>query len=296
MIGSFRSDLASPHFPIPGSVFYVSSSAPNASDSNRGTTPDSPLATIVGALARCTANKGDAVFCLPGHSESYSVVTDWAVAGTSIIGLGEGDDTPKIRLLVISSYASVVSHNMSVENIHFVADVTNTFIGLSVGTGAVQSNGFIGRRLRFSEGDGTWGTISQFVFVRTSNDAVISDCSATSSATASKAVSLSTCDRARVTNCNLSITGASGGVINVAASNQWLVDGCIVEQKSTAASTRFAIAASSGNGFIVWNFVSTASSAGLAQSIDPGTGWCTENYATDGVNLHGVVFPTTAST
>lgn len=80
---------------------YVSSVAPSTFNG------DDPLLnsgipimpTLASALALCRANKGDMVMCLPGHSESVvdnTMLTN-LVAGTRIIGVGQGSNMPTFR-------------------------------------------------------------------------------------------------------------------------------------------------------------------------------------------------------
>jgi hypothetical protein len=60
---------------------------------------DNLVATLAAGLARCRAGAGDAVICLPGHSESVTDATmlDNLVAGTRIVGFGRGSNMPVFR-------------------------------------------------------------------------------------------------------------------------------------------------------------------------------------------------------
>lgn len=80
---------------------YVSSVAPSTFNG------DDPLLnsgipimpTLASALALCRPNKGDMVMCLPGHSESVvdNTMLNNLVAGTRIIGVGQGSIQPTFR-------------------------------------------------------------------------------------------------------------------------------------------------------------------------------------------------------
>jgi hypothetical protein len=59
-----------------GSAFFVDSV--NGASTNDGTSWDDALATVDQAIAKCTATKGDIIYCAPWHTE------DEAVAATSI--------------------------------------------------------------------------------------------------------------------------------------------------------------------------------------------------------------------
>ena len=62
-----------------------------------GTSPDSPLATLDYAIGLCAADKGDIIYLMPGHAETYSTTgtkVTFDVAGVKIVGIGAGADRP----------------------------------------------------------------------------------------------------------------------------------------------------------------------------------------------------------
>jgi hypothetical protein len=81
-----------------GKYFYVQSTLGNAG--NTGLDPASPLATITQALAKCTANKGDVIVCMPGHTSTISAASglNINVAGVTVVALGNGSLRPTITL------------------------------------------------------------------------------------------------------------------------------------------------------------------------------------------------------
>lgn len=72
--------------------------ARGGSNGNSGTSPLEPFSTIDYAIGRCTANRGDVIYVLPGHVEDITtaaaIVLD--IAGVSIIGCGRGSNRPTI--------------------------------------------------------------------------------------------------------------------------------------------------------------------------------------------------------
>lgn len=94
-----------------GNVFFVSSTATNASDGNLGSSPDKPLATLDGAYTRTTANNGDLVFLMPNHAETVTGVGGITadVAGVSVIGLGRGAQRPRFLMDGAATVTYVVS-------------------------------------------------------------------------------------------------------------------------------------------------------------------------------------------
>jgi hypothetical protein len=78
-----------------GNTYYVDSTASNKSDTNTGKSWAHPLATLDGAINKCTANNGDVILLAPGHSETYTTTGAKAVfdiAGITVISTGMGTD------------------------------------------------------------------------------------------------------------------------------------------------------------------------------------------------------------
>lgn len=79
-----------------GNRFYLNSGAANASDGNTGLRPGTPFATLDHAFSQCTADNGDVIYPMVGHSETITGAAGIAhdVAGVSVIGLGHGGQRP----------------------------------------------------------------------------------------------------------------------------------------------------------------------------------------------------------
>jgi len=88
--------------------------------------------TIDAAIGACTANAGDIIYVLPGHTEavtSTSIACD--VAGVSIIGLGSGANKPQLTFGATSSTVNVTAANCKFKNLRCVAgvgDVVTAFL------------------------------------------------------------------------------------------------------------------------------------------------------------------------
>tara|TARA_R100000963_G_C4634619_1_gene98993 strand:- start:37 stop:981 length:945 start_codon:yes stop_codon:yes gene_type:complete len=128
------------NIPTAGNVYWVDSGDANAADANDGT-ETFPLATINGAVDKCTASQGDIVFVKPGHAETLSNATTLVidVAGISIIGLGRGTDRPTVTVDTATSASIPVSAaNVSLQNIIFsanFADIAELFTLTAVNFG-----------------------------------------------------------------------------------------------------------------------------------------------------------------
>lgn len=160
-----------------GSVFFVDSNT--GSNGNKGTSSDKPFADIDYAVGRCTANKGDIIYVMPGHVEdladtSTSGAIDLDVAGISVIGIGSGSLQPRIDFNHADSDFFIGADNVTVENMHFEATVTGVKIGVNIEDGVDYATV---RNCRFTAE--TVGTDEFLVSIQTndaSNYATIEGC------------------------------------------------------------------------------------------------------------------------
>lgn len=123
---------------VAGKIFVVGKSAVAHRDIyNEVFIPDSEgkvhfAATIDAAIGLCTANAGDTIYVLPGHTEavtSSSIALD--VAGVSIIGLGVGAAKPTLTFGATDSRINVTAANGKFKNLRLTAgigDVVTAFL------------------------------------------------------------------------------------------------------------------------------------------------------------------------
>lgn len=108
----------------PGQVFFVNNSsvlAPrgvNGSNGNPGTY-QKPFSTINGAVAMCTAGRGDIIYVMPGHVETITAAAgvNLSKSGVALIGLGVGALRPTINLTAVPSSVDMSAANCSMKNI-----------------------------------------------------------------------------------------------------------------------------------------------------------------------------------
>lgn len=80
--------------------------------------------TIDAAIGACTANAGDVIVVLPGHTEavtSTSIACD--VAGVSIVGVGSGSLKPTLTFAATDSRINVTAANCTFQNLRLEAAV-----------------------------------------------------------------------------------------------------------------------------------------------------------------------------
>lgn len=73
-------------------IFFVDSGTGSASNDGRRT--DRAFTTLEAGVGACTANNGDMVILMPGHSETLTASLSLAKAGVKVIGMGHGAARP----------------------------------------------------------------------------------------------------------------------------------------------------------------------------------------------------------
>lgn len=118
-----------------GKTWYVDSAVGGAD----GSSPDTALATLDSAFAKCVANQGDAIIVMPNHAETITgaggITHD--VAGVSVIGLGVGNQRPRFLMDAGTAVTYLISAaDAYVENLVFAAghaDIATCFNVTGVG-------------------------------------------------------------------------------------------------------------------------------------------------------------------
>jgi hypothetical protein len=118
------------HVSHPGQIFFVNNSsviAPGGiggSDGNPGSY-QKPFSTLDYAIGRCTANRGDIIFVMPGHVETLATAAAIAldVAGVAVIGLGVGSLRPKLNFTATAATMTMSAANCSIKNILFTGGI-----------------------------------------------------------------------------------------------------------------------------------------------------------------------------
>ena len=108
------------------SHFFVDSGHAQASNGNDGEDPNTPMASIDAAVARCAANNGDVIHVLPGHVETITGANglDLDVAGIKVKGYGYGLARPQINLTTaVAASMRLNAASVIVENIRVTGGV-----------------------------------------------------------------------------------------------------------------------------------------------------------------------------
>lgn len=132
-----------------GNIYFVSAST-GTNVVGGGQNPDAPFASVAYALGKVTANQGDRIYVMPGHTEAIADGTSFAaaIAGVEVIGLGQGSLRPTITLGTANTAAVAVSvDNVSFENIIFVAN----FLSIAACFVLTTAKNFAARRCVFQD-------------------------------------------------------------------------------------------------------------------------------------------------
>lgn len=117
-----------PFTPV-GNVYFVDSGHASAADSagtNWGKSKDEPFATIDYAVGKCTANNGDYIIVMPGHTETVTAAAglDLDVAGITLVGVGSGENRPTINFTTATTAdMDVDAANITMYNFLFTGGI-----------------------------------------------------------------------------------------------------------------------------------------------------------------------------
>lgn len=123
-------------------VFFVSSTATNASnaaDGRHGETPEEPFATLDYAISKCTASNNNVIVVMPYHNETVTAGSvDIDISGITIKGLGYGPARPRFDWDVSTGTFVVgrTGDGATIENIVFLPSVTGVTVGVQIEDGA----------------------------------------------------------------------------------------------------------------------------------------------------------------
>ena len=167
----------------PGEVFYVNNSsvlakgAVNGSNGNDGSYRR-PFSTLTYALTKCTADRGDIIALMPGHTETVATAAAAGltlnVAGVAVVGLGAGTKKPKITQTLADTTIVISADDMSFVNLAFEAGIADVATGLDIS--AVDGLSF--DSCTFSEGAtaGTYNYVNFIDIADTARDFSMENC------------------------------------------------------------------------------------------------------------------------
>ncbi len=272
-----------------GNVYWVGSGTANASNSNKGDTPERPFATITYVLSnKVTANNGDIIMVKPGHTEDMGNTSiTMSTGGVAIVGLGVGSNRPTFTWGTNSTKIQVIGNNNTFKNLYF--DMTGAG---SVSTGIdIDANYTTLEDCEILQSDSS-GQCNMAIDVGTSAATVINKLKVVAN-TASPQAAINISDTAAqlvVSDCwidgnygSATISNPSGAV----ATNLLIKDNFLRNQKSAVIALDLNSACTgilSGNVY----HSNVGSSTG---AVDPGSMFSYQNYSVSAVDKSAVLSP-----
>lgn len=241
-------------------------------------------------LANTVAGRGDVVLVMPGHLEAISTDQSLNVKGLKVIGLGEGDERPRVRYDNAAGSISLDTGGIQLENFRLVASVTGVTIGVDVaGDGCVVKK----NSLEFDTNADDFA-----IGIRATGDrAVIEENEILGEDTVgpTHGIQLSSSSYTKVRKNYITGQFSNAGISDTAASQGLLIGENLINNQDTAASITIALTATS-RGLVYNNRMATSdSTAGALSAITAGGGRWIENYITDGDSASGIVVPAVTS-
>ena len=275
-----------------GTVYYVDSVT--GSDGNLGTDPESPKASVDGAMAAVTANKGDKIVAMPNHAENVANATDFQVdtAGVDIMGLGRGTNRPTFTFTNTAGSVEMDSANCSLSNLVFNASVSAVVIGMNIDAANVAVDG-----CEFGF-DATGDDFITMVDIDGVNGASLTNNKLIAEDTAgcAEAIRLDDCDDVTVSRNTIYGDFTDGAIIGegAAGKNLQMEYNTIYNSDTTAG---FVIDLNVAfTGVLAYNKCTTLFATAPETALDPGSMLCIENYVANAVDESGALVPTTVST
>lgn len=279
-----------------GEVWFVDSTATNTSNGNLGDSPQRPLATLNGAITKATANNGDMIILMPGHTETVASALTQVIdkAGLTILGVGVGSNRPTFNFTATASSLEIDAANTTIESVRFVAGISAVVVGVNVDADYVS--------LRSCEWNFSATTFDfvMMVDVDDVNHCTIENCqfrAEAATAGAAQAIRIDTADWFRCIGNEITGDYSAAAILGEgAASTQiYIADNAIYNDDAAAAQNGIDINVAS-TGVIAFNRLTSLQATGVANLLDPGSCLNIENYGCNAINELGIVIGGTAST
>lgn len=284
----------------PGKVFWVNSTSVlpangvGGSDSTAHGTYLKPFATIDYAVGQCTANRGDIIMVMPGHSEDIAAASslDVDVAGVAIIGLGNGTDRPDLNFSATAGTVDMAADNTMLYNLTLTADVSAVVVGVNV-----DANGVTIENCEWTY-NATGDDFVTMIDIDAFDGTTLSGCKfiAEDTAGCDEAIRIDDAHNTSIVGCHIYGDFTDGAIIGEdALSNNLLIkDNTIYNSDTTAGFTLDCNVASTG--ILANNHLGTLFATAPETALDPGSLLCLENYVANAVDESGALVPTTVST
>lgn len=268
-------------------VFYVDSTHALANDLSDGTNPLGPLATLAGAIAKCTADQGDIIILAPRHRETWATLAACAalsVAGVTIVGEGKGLDRPRFTMSLAACTLAISAASCKMQNVVFVPGVNHVTIGLTVTATDLELEDVEfedGGAFHFLSGITTVG-VNAADGLKLKNVVYTSDTAGAAQAVNVNAVE----DRVKFEGCRIRGNFSAGCIVSGSILTNVLVKGN--DAQNLAAATPAIAFTAAATGLIIGNHLAGTV---LGSILDPGSCMCLDNWETNAIDTFAVPSP-----
>jgi hypothetical protein len=271
--------------PTTGNRYYVDSGATNSSNNNTGLDSGEPLATLAGAIAKCTANQGDQIILKAGHAENLTADVSISTAGVSIFGLGEANIRPIFSYTGTAGAISFDAANCRLSNVVLTAGVAEVVLAIDVQANYARIDHCTFNFDATGDEFDTCIDVQGFDWCQIDNN----DFRTEIGSSADNCLNLEAAEQIKILNNNF--TGTWNVVITNAAtaSVQMEIGNNTIYNSDTTDNNGIEITVAS-TGICYNNYINTLH-ATVASHLDPGSLLCTENYSTDAVDTTGILIP-----
>jgi len=270
-------------------VYYVDSGS--GDDARAGTTPETCLDTLDAAIGKCTANQGDVIYLLPGHTETEATaaasIATMDVAGVTVIGLGEGSLMPTFNLGVADATFTISAADCRLQGVRIKSTVADVAVGLTL---AATCDGTVVEGCEFRDDAANKEFLVCVSVAAAAHQIKIigNDFRTTAAAGTNNAILSAAVTDLEVRDNVVFGKFATGAMLTSGV----LTRGKIIGNKIINAEAAIAIAlnGNTSTGILANNFLGGTTSMAAALTGDEAI-WCFENYISGAGGASGVISP-----
>lgn len=253
------------------------------------------FATIDAAVGECTADAGDIIYVMPGHTETIASATSLVVdvAGVSIIGIGTGNLRPVLDFTATASSVEMDAANCRLSNMILKANVSAVVVAINVDADGIEIDNCEFQYNATGDDFKTMIDVDAFDYAYIHDNRFIAEEGA---AGAEDAIRLDDAHFVRIINNHITGDFTNAAIIGEGAAGQGLlIDGNFIYNSDYTAGHVIDLNVDF-EGLIVKNLCGTAFPTAPETAFDPGSCRCLENYVCNEINESGALVPTAVST
>jgi hypothetical protein len=271
-----------------GKSFYVDSVTGN--NSSNGRSAKTAVATLDYAVGLCRANKGDVIYCLPGHAESKAAAGNIAlvdVAGITIVGLGTGALMPTLSLGHADATLTVSAPNCRISGIRIVSAVADVAVGITMS--ALSDNSVI-ENCEFRDGGAAVEILVGISIAAAAHGIKIrnNDFKTTAAAGSTNAILSAAVTDLLVTGNTVYGKYSAGAMLTSGVLTRAVITDNIMVNAEAAIA--IALNGTTSTGVLARNLLGGTTSMAAALTGDNAM-WCFENYVSGAAAVSGLINP-----